>query len=86
MSAQWWLRQQADIFEGTADRLTDEIEDVERRIVELRRLRDDARLNRADALAAADVLDNVDFRVERDVVGGVTVYVDPPAVEKVREP
>lgn len=79
MGTTWRLREDAAELERHADRLTARIEDTEREIVDLRRQRDDARFHRAEALAAADLLDNMGFRVERDAAGVVTVSVDPPS-------
>lgn len=81
MTAIYWLQEDAAEMERAADRLTRDIEDAEARIVELRRKRDEVRFHRAEALAAANVLDNIGFRVDRDPSGIVTVYVDPQPSE-----
>ena len=79
MSAQFRLREEAAELERHADRLTGEIEDTERRIVELRAQRDRLRFHRAELLAAATALDGIGFRAERDDYGVVTVHIDPSA-------
>jgi hypothetical protein len=78
MSTAYRLREDAEELARLDERLTGEIEDTERRIVDLRRRRDDARFHRAEAMAAANLLDSMGFRVERDDRGNVTVSVDPP--------
>jgi hypothetical protein len=50
---------------------------LEHDIVQARQKRDDVRLHRAEALAAANALDSLGFRVERNESGIVTVHVDP---------
>lgn len=69
------LREDAEALGQVADRLTSDIEDAEKRIVELRQLRDDARFRRGEAMAAAHLLDSMGFRVERDASGNLTVSV-----------
>jgi hypothetical protein len=81
MTTVYRLREEAEELGRLDDRLTGEIEDTEKRIVDLRRRRDDARFHRAEALAAANLLDGMGFRVERDDRGNVTVSVDPPKTE-----
>lgn len=84
MSVADMLRGDAEALETEDKYLTDEIEKTERRIVDLRRRRDDGRFRRADLLATADFLDRNGWRVERDPAGMVTVHVDPPNTEPVR--
>lgn len=76
MTAAYWLREQAAEMDRADERLTRDIEDAEKRIVDLRRQRDEVRLSRVDALAAANALDNIGFRVDQDAFGVVTVHVD----------
>lgn len=77
MSAQFVLREDAAELDRADERITAEIEDTEKKIVDLRRKRDDLRFHRAEMLAAATALDGVGFRVERDAYGVVTVSVNP---------
>lgn len=77
MSAVMWLHDEAAYIDQNIDRLTADIEAVEERIVKLRQERDDARFRRAELLAAASVLANVGFHVDRDAAGVPVVHVDP---------
>lgn len=79
MSAPYWLREEAAQLDRDIERLTGEIEDLEKRIVNAREKRDTFRFHRAELNIAADFLDNSGFRVERDATGTVTVSVDPQA-------
>lgn len=76
MTAQYRLREDAAELDRADERLTGEIEDTEKRIVELRRKRGEVRFHRAEMLAAAQALDGIGFKVEL-TDGLVTVSVDP---------
>jgi hypothetical protein len=78
VTAQYILREDAAELDRRDAELTAQIEDTERRIVALRRKRDDGRFHRAELLAAANVLDNLGFRVERMDGGAPVVHVDQP--------
>ena len=82
--AQYRLREDAAQMERDIDNLTARIEEAEAQIVNLRRRRDEVRFYRAETLAAANVLDNIGFHVEKDAAGQVTVSLDsPPSTETV---
>lgn len=73
MSVPWFLREEAAEIERSIERLTGDIEDTEKRIVELRAKREKLRFHRAEMMVAADFLDNSGFEVEQDAAGIVTV-------------
>jgi hypothetical protein len=77
MSAQFLLREEAAEIDRSDERLTGEIEDLEKRIVEAREKREKLRLHRAEFIAAAHALDKLGFRVDRDPPP-ITVHIDPP--------
>jgi hypothetical protein len=77
VTVQETLRRDVADLDSEIERLTAAIEDAERKIVNLRSHRDDARFRRAECLATADFLDNHGWKVERDVYGVVTVSVQP---------
>jgi hypothetical protein len=81
MGVQDVLREDAAAIDEDIDSLTVRIEATERQIVELRRKRDNARFHRAEVIAAAQALDGMGFRVERDEAGIVTVSIDHPTKE-----
>lgn len=76
MSAQYLLLEEAAELDRSDARLTTQIEDLERRLVDARRQRDDVRFHRAECLAAAQALDGIGVRVDRDEAGLVTVAID----------
>lgn len=77
MTVQYVLREDAAELDRRDEELTGRIEDAEKKIVDLRRQRDDARFHRAEMLAAAQALDSLGFTVERNDAGIITVSVDP---------
>lgn len=81
MSAQFLLREEAAELDRSIERLTGDIEDLEKKIVAAREKRETHRFHRAEMRIAADYLDNTGFRVERDAVGQIVVHVDPPKGE-----
>ena len=74
MSIQNVLREDAAELDRQEESLTGRIEEAEAKIVDLRRQRDTLRFHRAELIAAAQVLDGVGFRVEREPV--LTVHLD----------
>lgn len=78
MSVIYRLGEDVAEMDRQIERLTGTIEELEARIVETRRKRDDVRFHRVEALAAINALESIGFRVERDTDGLVTVSVDPP--------
>jgi hypothetical protein len=76
MSAQFLLREEAAELDRAEERLTGEIEDLEKKIVAAREKRETFRFHRAELRIAADYLDNSGFRVELDPAGVVTVSID----------
>ena len=78
MTAQYLLREEAAEIDRSDERLTSEIEDLEKKIVAAREKRETLRFHRAEFIAAAHFLDNAGFRVDRDPPP-ITVHIDPPA-------
>jgi uncharacterized membrane protein YgaE (UPF0421/DUF939 family) len=76
MTAQYVLREDAAELDRSIERLTSEIEDLEKKIVAAREKRETFRFHLAELRIAADFLDNNGFRVERDPTGVVTVSID----------
>jgi hypothetical protein len=76
MTAQFLLREEAAELDRAEERLTVEIEDLEKKIVAAREKRDRFRFHRAELRIAADFLDNNGFQVERDPAGVITVSID----------
>lgn len=76
MTVQYFLREEAAELDRAIERVNDDIEDAEKRIVELRARRDTLRFHRSEMWAAASFLDNAGFEVEQGPGPGVTVRVN----------